>query len=264
MKFLLILIVTFFSSFIFAQQSISNGIEVIGKSSIKAKADHFVFNVLISERGRIASKTKAVVDQKSRLLIERFLTIGISKNAIESSRLQLSPRYEEPTYLPNFEIHQRVNDHKKTGMANTTKNAKVVMNSQNSSNVKLITQKKIYFEVNRTITVTFSDFELYDRLLDDAVKIGVNHITPLQSAINDKEALYQQVLIKAVINAEQKAQAIARQIGVELGSITRLKESSYHAPLAYTMVSESRESFNSQTIKKNITAKVSVTFAIKH
>ncbi|NQZ21833.1 MAG: SIMPL domain-containing protein [Colwellia sp.] len=258
MKVLFILVITLFSSFVSAQQSVANGIEVIGKASIEAKPDHFIFNVLIFERGRIASKTKAIVDQKSRLVIDSYLHTGIDKNAIDSSRLQLSPRYEKRVNVSDFEIQQRVHGR------STPINAKVVVNSKNLFNSDLNEKQKIYFEVSRTITVTFTDFELYDQLLDNAVKIGVSHITPLQSAIADNEALYQQALIKAVENAKQKAQAIAQQIGAKLGVITRLKESSYHAPRAYAMASDSRESFNSQTIKKNITAQVSVNFTIKH
>ena len=264
MKVLFILIITLFSSFISAQQPRVNGIEVIGKASIRAKPDHFIFNVIISERGRIASKTKAVVDQKSRLVIDSYLTTGIDKNAIESSRLQLSPRYEKRAKVSNFEIQQRVNSHSNAKTTSHTKNSKVLVNSENLFDSNLNGKQRIYFEVSRTITVTFTDFELYDQLLDNAVKIGVSHITPLQSAIADNEALYQQALIKALENAKQKAQAIAQQIGAKLGAITRLQESSYYGPPAYTMASDGRESFNSQTIKKNITSQVSVTFTIKH
>jgi uncharacterized protein YggE len=263
MKVLFLFVITSFSSFIYAQQSMNNIIEVIGKASIKAQPDHFVFSVFITERGRIATKTKAMVDQKSRLVIDSFLAMGLTKNTIESSRLQLSPRYEKLTNVPDFEIHQRV-DKGKSQMTSNTNNSKVVVNSQGLSNSDLNEKQKIYFEVSRTITVTFSDFELYDQLLDSAVKIGVNRITPLQSSIADNETLYQQALIKALTNAKEKAQVIVQQIGANLGVITNLKESAYHAPRAYTMASDSRENFSSQTSQKNITAQVSVTFTIKH
>jgi uncharacterized protein YggE len=264
MKVIFMVVITLFSSFISAQQSKSNVIEVIGKASIKAHPDRFIFSVFIIERGRIASKTKAIVDHKSRLIIDSYLTTGIAKNAIESSRLQLSPRYEVRANKPVYEIHQRVNNHGKSQITSNAKNSKVVINSQGLSNSDLHEQQKIYFEVSRTITVTFTDFEIYDQLLDNAVKIGVNRITPLQSAIADNETLYQQALIKALKNAKDKAQTITQQIGAKLGVITHLKESVYHAPRAYAMASDSRESFSSQTTQKNITAQVSVTFTIKY
>jgi len=264
MKILLVLFVTFFTSFVSAQQSSKSGIEVIGKASVKAQPDHFILSVFITERGRIASKTKAIVDQKSRFVIDSFLTTGIAKNAIESSRLQLSPRYDNRPNIADFEIHQRVNSHRKTQVQSNSKNPKIVANSQNVTNNDLNDLQKIYFEVSRTITVTFTNFELYDQLLDNAVKIGVSRISPLQSAITDNETLYQQALIKALKNATQKAQAIAQNIGAKLGVITSLTESSYHAPRAYSMVSDSRESFSSQTTQKNITAQVGVTFTIKY
>jgi uncharacterized protein YggE len=263
MKVLFLFVITLFSSFVSAQQSMNNIIEVIGKASIKAQPDHFVFSVYITERGRIASKTKATVDQKSRLVIDSFLAKGIAKNTIESSRLQLTPRYEKRMNVSDFEIHQRVNNGK-SQMTSNTNNSKVVINNQGLSTSDLNEQQKIYFEVSRTITVAFSDFALYDQLLDSAVKIGVNRITPLQSSITDNETLYQQALIKALANAKEKAQAIVHHIGATLGVITNLKESAYHTPRAYAVTSDSRENFSSQTSQKNITAQVSVTFTIKH
>jgi len=264
MKVLFILMITLFSSFIYAQQSMKHVIEVTGKGSVKAQPDYFSFSVIITERGRIASKAKAIVDQKSRLVIDNYLTIGIARNDIESSRLQLSPRYEKRANLPAFEIQQKMRSIRKTEVTSNTNNAKVVTNSHNLSNSDLNEQQKIYFEVSRTITVTFTDFELYDQLLDNSVKIGVSRITSLQTTIADNETLYQQALIKALDNAKQKAQVIAQQIGAKLSVISDLKESDYHTPQAYSMAASRRESFSSQTIQQNISAQVSVTFTIKY
>jgi uncharacterized protein YggE len=267
MKYLLIFIASFFSSFIIvnaAEQVTKNGIEVIGKASVKAQPDQFVFTVSINQRGKIASKVKALVDQKSRLIVDKYLSLGIDKNSIESSRLQLIPRYEKKTLTPEFEFHQRLKSHTENGnLSSGAKNAKIVINSNALTNSKINEQAKIYFEVSRTITITFTDFEKYDQLLDNAVKAGATRISPLQTMIIDNEAFYRQALIKALRNAVSKAELIAQQIGMQLGDITHLKESSYHAPRAYMMSREDNTDFNTQVVKKIISAQVVVTFSLK-
>ena len=45
----------------------------------------------------------------------------------------------------------------------------------------------------------------YDRLLDQAVKVGVNHISPMMSSFSKQEEYYQLALAKAVKNAQEKA-----------------------------------------------------------
>ena len=111
--------------------------------------------------------------------------------------------------------------------------------------------------------VTFTDFTLYDQLLDNVVKIGVSQISPLKTSITNNEALYQQALIKALENASQKAEAIAKKINVKLGKLASFKESSYHTPNAYMVASRSSDGFSSQVARKDVSAQVSVTFAIK-
>jgi uncharacterized protein YggE len=260
MKYLFIIIVSICSSFSTAQQYSDKGIEVIGKASVKAEPDQFVFTVSINQRGALASKAKALVDHKSHLITDMYLSMGIAKNSIESARLQLTPRYEKRTYVPELEIHQSLSNQSKN--KDNNRNAKSVINSSQLTSKSSYEAETIYFEVSRTIKVTFTDFKLYDQLLDSAVRIGVSRISPLQTTIRNNEALYQQALNNALKNASTKAEIIATQLGVNLGIISSFKESSYHTPTAYLM--ESRSSgFSSQTAQKDVSAQVNVIFSIQ-
>jgi uncharacterized protein YggE len=260
MKYLLVIIISLFTSSITAEQYTAKGIEVIGKASVKAEPDQFVFTVSINQRGAIANKAKARVDQKSRLVTNMYRSMGIAKNAIESARLQLTPRYEKLANIPEFEVHQGL---KSQGKNKGISYSKVVINSDQLADKCIAQDENIYFEVSRTIKVTFKDFTLYDQLLDNVVKIGVSRISPLQTSITNTEALYQKALIKALKNANNKAEAIAKQINVKLGGITSFKESSYHTPKIYMMASRSSDGFSSQAGQNDVSAQVSVTFAIK-
>jgi len=261
MKYIFTIFISLFSTLITAEPSNVQGIEVIGKASVKAEANQFVFTVSINERGDIASKTKALVDQKSRLVTDMYRAMGIDKSKIDSARMQLTPRYEKQLGVPAYEIHKRTpanSDNK------SQKNkAKTVIDSNQLINKSSYKHDRIYFEVSRTIMITFTDFNLYDQLLDNVVKIGVSRISPLQTNIVNSDSLYQQALIKALQNANQKAQAIAKQIGVNLGELSSFKESSYHTPRAYMMNSRSNDSFNSDVAQQSVSAQVSATFTIK-
>lgn len=260
MKYLLVIIISLFTSSITAEPYAEKGIEVIGKASVKAEPDQFVFTVSINQRGAIANKAKARVDQKSRLVTNMYISMGIAKNAIESARLQLTPRYGKWTNIPEFEVHQRL---KNQGKNKGISHAKVVINSDQLANNAITQDENVYFEVSRTIKVTFTDFTLYDQLLDNVVKIGVSRISTLQTSITNNEALYQKALIKALKNANNKAEAIAKQINVKLGELTSFKESSYHTPNIYMMASRNSDDFSSQAGQKDVSAQVSVTFSIK-
>lgn len=259
MKYLLVIIISLFSLCITAQQYPTQGIEVIGKGSASAKPDKFTFTVTISQRGNVASKAKALVDQKSQLVTQMYLSMGIAKSAIESARLELIPRYETRANVPAIIVHQRLPNQESF----ENNKAKAVISGNQLVDNALTEQEKVYFEVSRTIKVTFTDFSRYDQLLDNVVRIGVSRISPLQTTIINAEALYQQALINALRNAHQKATTIAKQMGVTLGEISNLTESAYHAPNSYSMAGRSNASFNSHVAENNVAAQVSVTFAIK-
>jgi uncharacterized protein YggE len=242
-----------------AQSLPETGINVIGKATITATPDQYIFTVTIKEIGISASKTKALVDNKSQLVTNNYLSSGIKKSEIESSRLSMRPIHEKQSarfnasQASNVEIHRRVD-------ATTKIQLNGNVNQPYGSGEE---KTKISFEVSRTIKVTFRDFNYYDQLLDKAVKAGVSHISPLEQSIIDNQKIYQQALSQAIINASNKAANIATQLSVKLGNVITLKESQYHAPRAFQLASDARGGFNSQVGKSNVTAQVNITFAIK-
>lgn len=262
MKYLVIVLVSLLSTSVAAQTSNQNGIAVVGKATVNAEPDQFTFSISINERGASASKTKAIVDHKSRLVTNMYLAMGVNKKAIESARLQLIPRYEKISQFSDVELHQNMRNHTITTNDNKNSQTKTVINSKNIPVDSSNPSTTIYFEVIRDIKVTFTDFSLYDQFLDNVVKIGVSRISPLQTAIIDNESLYQQALIKALENANEKAQTIAEKIAVKLGKVVSLKESSQYSHGAYMMSSRSYDGFNSQVASQGVSAQVDVIFAI--
>lgn len=80
----LVLGLSFLSAIVHASDS---GIEVVGKAAIKAVPDQFSITLEIKQRGVVASKAKAIVDNKSRLVMRELSKIGFEDKAIDSSKL---------------------------------------------------------------------------------------------------------------------------------------------------------------------------------
>jgi len=248
-KIIVLLLTLLIPSITLAQQNI--GIEVVGKASVFTIPDTFSLTISIKERGKSASKTKLLVDHKSKQIIDMFVKEGISKQAIDSAQIRMFPIYDKPSIqLEQNELHTKFNN-----------NNKMVLSTNNANQNKKTSL--IRFEVGRTITVTFAELTIYDSILDKIMKLGVSHISPIEMSFSEPEKYYQQALFQAIKNAKQKAEDIAAQAGVNLGSLVSMKESSSYSPSRYTMAAESKSYFNSQVTKKSISAQVIARYAIK-
>ncbi|WP_206485589.1 SIMPL domain-containing protein [Thalassotalea sp. G2M2-11] len=227
----------------------TKGIEVIGKASVSVEPDLFSLTIQIKERGRSATKTKALVDHKSQLITDMFIQEGIKPSAIDSSQVTMYPIYEKPSITIE-----------PTKIKTQHHNEKVTLSTHRTDQVD--NKKMTQFDVGRTIRVSFTEWQIYDKVLDQVVKLGVSHISPMEMSFQQPEQYYQKALSNAIENAKQKAIDIAKQAGVTLGSLASLKETSHFAPVRYRMMSESSVGFNSSTTKKAITAQVVVNYHI--
>lgn len=235
-KVCLLFVIFLFSTSSYGWQT--EGIEVSGKSSIMVMPDQFALTLHIKERGKSAEKTKLLVDAKSNKLISMFEKEGINSLSIESSQLRMFPIYEKPS------IQLEPLDVRKSAQMKSDSN--------------------IRFEIGRTITVKLDKLEIYDRVVDKAVKLGVSNISPLQMSISNPDEHYEKALVQAIEHAHLKAKKVAQQAGVKLGKLSSLKESSYHSPTRYRMAAESSTGFASQVTSKAVSAQVIVIYDIQH
>ena len=221
------------------------GIEVSGKGSVKVMPDHFTLSVQIKERGTVAQKIKMVVDNKSEKIVKMLKKQGLKDRQIESSQLNLYPFYQEPSIALN-NTYTRSNDNNIHTLKNNRKKV------------------SLFFDVSRTIKVSFDDASHYDKILDSMIKLGITNVSPLQKSVANSDLYYKKALALAIQNANTKAIEIAKQLEVELGAVVNFKESSYHAPVSYRMSAEAGQNFQSHMGEQTISAQVMATFAIKH
>ncbi|WP_286261364.1 SIMPL domain-containing protein [Thalassotalea atypica] len=232
--------------------SAEQGITVTGKGIIETSPDQFKLSLTISERGIIASKTKQRIDTQTQQVLKAIKSLGVNDRDITSTQININPIYHkiqhnvDKVYLPLSE-----------------------MNNSGGVSVKPgLTDKKRYdveFEVSRQVEVKLREFSQYEKLLDRVTKLGVNRISPVQASVSNAEELYQQALDIAVKNGKEKASLLAKQIGVNIVSVSNLEELSHRAPGRMMMASEAMGGggdFQSYRGVNAITAEVRITFVI--
>jgi uncharacterized protein YggE len=108
-----------------------------------------------------------------------------------------------------------------------------------------------------------SDVEDAPALLDAAVEAGANQVSGPGLSSSNAEELYRQALAKAIIEARERAQVLARAAGRSVGDITAIVEGSAAMPLPYA----ERASLDAATPivpgEQETTATVSVTFSLR-
>ena len=69
-KFLIIIALIYNNANAFANDLARDGIEVSGSGSVNVIPDNFILSLNVTERGRVLSKLKSLVDKKSNSVIQ--------------------------------------------------------------------------------------------------------------------------------------------------------------------------------------------------
>lgn len=82
------------------------------------------------------------------------------------------------------------------------------------------------YQVTQDVMVKVRDLEKVGDILDAAASAGANQIGGLNFTIDEPEDLRQQAREKALVNAKEKADALAKVAGAKLGKLVSFNESS--------------------------------------
>ncbi|MGE5544331.1 MAG: SIMPL domain-containing protein [Bacillota bacterium] len=89
----------------------------------------------------------------------------------------------------------------------------------------------IGYQVRNQITVTSDDLHKVGQIVDTALKAGANEMQNIAYSLNDYNSVQSTALSQACINANKKANAIARALGIKVGPIISVKEGSTPAEM---------------------------------
>ncbi|MFA6409950.1 MAG: SIMPL domain-containing protein [Candidatus Buchananbacteria bacterium] len=82
------------------------------------------------------------------------------------------------------------------------------------------------YQVSQNVTVKIRDLAKIGDIVDKAGKLGANQVGSLSFTIDEPEKLKQQAREKALVNAKEKAEALAKIAGVKLGKLVAFTETS--------------------------------------
>ena len=96
------------------------------------------------------------------------------------------------------------------------------------------------YEVSQMINVKVEVASTTGQLLQTIGQMGITNVSGVTFTESDPNAVQDQARAKAITDAEQKAQTLANQLGVHLGSITNFQESNNSPrPIYYAMAANS-------------------------
>ena len=87
------------------------------------------------------------------------------------------------------------------------------------------------YQVTNLLKITIDNIEKVGEIVDTAVDNGANTVRNINMTVSNQEHFYQQALVNAIKNAQEKAALVADTLGVSIEEIpSHLKEISSTSP----------------------------------
>ena len=119
------------------------------------------------------------------------------------------------------------------------------------------------FVLTRSISVTHSELDSYDKVIDGALKSGANRIEQFSFIVSQQERLYEQALVAAMEDAQKKAKLILKPTESTIKSIVSVSEGIHNAaPRMRAMLADS-ESSTAMPGTQSVSANLTVVFSIE-
>ena len=189
-----------------------------GSGLVSVSANMAELHLQLQAVNRNSAVAKQDVDSRVNDFIRALKRIGIDKADVIAPTLRLSPNYEY--------INQK--------------------------------QRFTGFRATRSVTVTLSDLEQLNELMDTALDSGIDQIGQLQLKVRDEQQYQLQAREQAIEDSKHKAQALAQAYGAKLGPIVqvRYQAAATNSPVPYgrpeAMMSRSASSDMGQYIQDSI------------
>lgn len=120
----------------------------------------------------------------------------------------------------------------------------------------------VAYDASDTITVTKLGIAKAGSVVDAAVGAGATDVSGPSLEISDQDALYDNALKAAVVQAKSKAQALADAAGRNLGPVVSIVEGGGAAPLPFAVGAAKDTSTPIEPGTQEIQATVTVTYAL--
>ena len=169
-------------------------ISVTGVAERRVAPDMATLTMAVVNEALDPADARRDADATVARVLEVLRGRGVADGDIDSSSLQVSPQYR---------WHEEQRERQLTG-----------------------------YQVRRNLTVRLTDLDLLGELLVALSEAGVNQIQPPRLDLQDREALYREVLAAAAQNARERAGVLAETLDVELDGVLSVRTQDASPPPA--------------------------------
>jgi uncharacterized protein YggE len=206
-----------------------NSIFVTGNGVVRADPDVAYVRLGVSSRARTAKEAQAQTNAAIAKLYAALDRLGIDRKDVQTSQLTLQAFYDNPKPGERPQIAG--------------------------------------YEAENIVTVRLTDFAKIGPVIDAGVESGVNNMQGVSFGIVDDTRARMEALAKATREAREKAEVIARTLGVRLGAVLMANEGGVYIPPmpqydARGMAAEMKAGAIVSPGQMDVNASVTVRFAI--
>lgn len=165
-------------------------ISVSGDAEIKVVPDEVVITLGVETLGKDLLQTKDENDQKVKKIIGAAQSLKIDPKNIQTDYISIQPEYESGSF--KFQNNKAVSG----------------------------------FYVRKTLAITLKDISKFEELLSSVVSAGANYIHGIEFRTSELRKYRDQARALAIKAAQEKATALAKELGRSIGRPHSIQEGS--------------------------------------
>jgi len=169
-------------------------IKASGRGVVYAKADVAVVDFSVKQEAKKASQAMQKGSRKMNAIISALKGMGILAKDLKTTGFSLRPRYE----------YRR----SESGQFIPYPGKRVLVG----------------YEAEQTLQVKIRDLDKVGKIIQTATSLGANQAGSLRFVIDNPESLKDKARAEAIAKAKERAQSIARQLGVKLVRVVSFNE----------------------------------------
>jgi len=183
---------------------------VTGKAEVSVVPDRVRLYTRVVTLDKDIANAKSENDRRTRATLALAEKFGIHPKDVMTDYLSIRPKYEQIVRSATGQALE-LDDWVAWPKESITKTGKLVG-----------------YEMTRNITIALRDLKQFDNLLSAMIESGVNEVRQIEFQTANEDALRAEARQKAVQDAREKAEAIARQLGAKLGRAVLAQERDRH------------------------------------
>lgn len=225
----------------------TNTITVSGEGEVFSVPDVATFSVSVIEKAKDVETAQTAATKKSNAIVDYLKKQGIEDKDVQTTDYSVNPQYE----------YQQASCPASSSDVVYCPPGKSVLTG---------------YEVSQTLTVKVRDTDKAGNLLSGVGSLGASSVSGLSFTVADEDLIQAQARDKAITDAKNKAEALAKSLGVRIVRIVGFNENGnypvYYAKAEMSMAADGRGGATAPSPaipvgQNKITSNVSVTYEIR-